>query len=186
MILRWPLYVLAGWIASAAVASLAHEAHFSLVLPQTSAILVVHSVFAFPHLTSRQHLAVAIALGYLDDLHHQAIIGSSTLAHVFAYALVAWIAPRISTQGQLVRMGVAGLASATIVLVIGCVSLLMAPRLGFSKETLLAAWPQGLWQVLATVLVTSPLWLVMDWLLRLVRILPRRQLRDRQYEVLAP
>jgi hypothetical protein len=73
---------------------------------------------------------VAIALGYLEDLHQGTPVGSLSLAHGLAFLLTVWAGTRIAVEGAIVRAMAAGVVAAVIDLLTFAEFALLADRLG--------------------------------------------------------
>ena len=120
--MRAVLYTLLGWLLLASVAGLGHSFGLTVMLPSTSAVLLVHLAFtrdhaphtAGPELALPLGLAVAITLGYLEDLHQGTPIGALSLAHGVAYLLAVWAGTRIAVEGAIVRALAAGVVTALV------------------------------------------------------------------------
>ena len=173
--MRAALYILLGWLLLASVAGLGHSFGLTVMLPSTSAVLLVHLAFtrdhaphtAGPELALPLGLAVAITLGYLEDLHQGTPIGALSLAHGVAYLLAVWAGTRIAVEGAIVRALAAGVVTALVDLLTFAELMLLADRLGIASGALVRALPMLRWHALATVLAAPAVWLLADVVLGL-------------------
>jgi len=173
--MRAVLYTLLGWLLLASVAGLGHSFGLTVMLPSTSAVLLVHLAFtrdhaphtAGPELALPLGLAVAITLGYLEDLHQGTPIGALSLAHGVAYLLAVWAGTRIAVEGAIVRALAAGVVTALVDLLTFAELMLLADRLGIASGALVRALPMLRWHALATVLAAPAVWLLADVVLGL-------------------
>ncbi len=173
---RAALYTLLGWILLASVAGLGHSFGLTVMLPATTAILLTHLAFT-RELSLPLGLAVAITLGYLEDLHQGTPVGALSLAHGVAYLLTVWAGTRIAVEGAIVRALAAGVVAALIDLLTFGELMLLADRLGAATGALVRALPMLRWHALATVLAAPAVWLLADVLLGLWdRLLGRNRL----------
>jgi hypothetical protein len=174
---RAVLYTLLGWLLLAGVAGLGHALALTVMLPATSAVLVARLAFS-RELGLPLGLAVAVALGYLEDLHQGTPVGTLSLAHALAYLLTVWAGTRIAVEGAVVRALAAGLVAGLVDLLTFAELMALADPLGVSPPALLRALPAVRWHVLATVLAAPAVWLLADLLLGLrERALGRRPAR---------
>ena len=182
--IRAALYTLLGWTLLASVAGLGHSFGLTVMLPATSAVLLVHLAFtrelahrsARPELALPLGLAVAITLGYLEDLHQGTPVGALSLAHGLAFLLTVWAGTRIAVEGAVVRALAAGVVAALIDLLTFAELMLLADRLGIATSALVRALPVLRWHALATVLAAPAVWLLADVILGLAdRILGRNR-----------
>jgi hypothetical protein len=173
--LRAVLYTLLGWLLLASVAGLGHSFGLTVMLPSTSAVLLVHLAFtrdpapraAGPELALPLGLGVAISLGYLEDLHQGTPVGALSLAHGLAYLLAVWAGTRIAVEGAIVRALAAGVVTALVDLITFAELMLLADRLGIASGALVRALPMLRWHALATVLAAPAVWLLADIVLGL-------------------
>lgn len=173
--MRAALYILLGWLLLASVAGLGHSFGLTVMLPSTSAVLLVHLAFtrdhaprtAGPELSLPLALAVAITLGYLEDLHQGTPVGALSLAHGLAYLLAVWAGTRIAVEGAIVRALAAGVVAAIVDLITFAELMLLADRLGIASGALVRALPMLRWHALATVLAAPAVWLLADLVLGL-------------------
>ena len=170
------LYTFLGWTLLASVAGLGHSFGLTVMLPATTAILLAHLAFT-RELSLPLGLAVAITLGYLEDLHQGTPVGALSLAHGVAYLLTVWAGTRIAVEGAIVRALAAGVVAALVDLLTFAELMLLADRLGIATRALVHALPVLRWHALATVLAAPAVWLLADILLGLWdRLLGRNQL----------
>lgn len=167
--LRATTYIVLGWVLIAVVGGLADVVGLTVMLPATSAILVTHAAFS-RDASVPAGLAVAVALGYLEDVHQGAPVGTLCLAHVVAFLGLRWAAGRVHLRSWLLQ----ALASVFgLVLVdfatIGTLVVLAEP-LGVRREALLEAAGQMRWHALATLLAAPAVWLALDRLLVRLRL----------------
>lgn len=154
-----------GWLLLAGVAGLGHSLGLTIMLPATSAVLLARTAFA-RELSLPLGLGVAIALGYLEDIHQATPIGVLCLAHGLAYLLMVWAATRIAVEGPVVRAFAAGLLACTIDLLTFAELMALAEPLGIDPGALLNALPALRWHALATFLAAPAVWWLGDLLLR--------------------
>ncbi|MFV8753035.1 hypothetical protein ACNOYE_21010 [Nannocystaceae bacterium ST9] len=169
MFFRGLAYVLLGWLAMAAVASFGHVAHLSVMLPSTTAVLLVHLAFAREG-TLPAKLAIAAMLGYLEDLHQGAPLGTLMLAHQLTFLALHWSAGRLALHGWASRASAALVAVALIDLATWATLMVLAEPLRIPRDALMSALWQSRWHLLATFLVAHPVWVLTDSLLRALRI----------------
>ena len=164
--MRAILYTMLGWVLLASVAGLGHSFGLTVMLPATSAVLITHLAFS-RELSLPTGLAVAIVLGYLEDLHQGTPVGALSLAHGTAYLLTVWAGTRIAVEGAIVRAIAAGVVAALIDLLTFAEFALLADRLGLEVRTLVRALPTVRWHALATVLAAPAVGLLTDTVLGL-------------------
>lgn len=167
--IRAVAYLGMGWVLIASVGALADVLSLSVMLPATSVIVLTH--IAFERKTPLPAgLAVAIGLGYLEDLYQGAPVGVLCLSHAVAYLAFQWAASRLHLGGWISHM----LASAVgVVLVDGVtviILLVLADRFGVRREALWGSVPELRWHWLATCLAAPPQWWVFDRMLIALRI----------------
>jgi cell shape-determining protein MreD len=171
-VLRAVAYLLLGWILIALVGALADVLSLTMMLPATSAILVTHVAFSRSASTSFG-LALAIALGYLEDLHQGAPIGAMTLAHALAYLVLRQTAARFALGGWVMRTAMGAAAVVLIDVAVWAILMTLAETLSVRREALIAALGAVRWHALATLLATPPVWSLVD------RFLDALQISDR-------
>ncbi len=169
MFFRGLAYVLLGWVTMAAVASVGHVLHLSVMLPSTTAVLLVHLAFAREG-TLPAKLAIAAMLGYLEDLHQGAPLGTLMLAHQLAFLALHWASGRLALHGWVSRAAAALVAVALIDLATWATLMALAEPLRIPRDALMSALWQSRWHLLATFLVAHPIWRLTDTLLRSLRI----------------
>ena len=167
--LRAVAYLLLGWVLLALVGALADVLDLTMMLPATSAILVAHVAFSRGASTGFG-LALSIALGYLEDLHQGAPIGSMTLAHAAAYLVLRQTAVRFALGGWVMRAGMGAVAVALIDVALWAILMTLSESLSVRRDALMGALLDVRWHVLATVLATPPVWSLVDWLLRTLHL----------------
>ena len=167
--LRWLAYVISGWLLIALVGGLADVMHLTIMLPATSAIVVTHVAFARG--TSVPFgLSVAIALGYLEDLHQGAPMGTLCLAHAFAFLLLRWASARLHLRGWILR-GVASVFAVLLVDVLTwAVLFTLSEPLGLRREALVSSLSDSRWHALATMLAAPPVWAFVERVFTLLRL----------------
>src|SRR5690606_28045300 len=106
MLFRALAYVALGWLLMAAVAGLGHVFELSVMLPSTTAVLLVHLAFAREGELPAK-LAIVTVLGYLEDLHQGAPLGILILAHQLSFLALHWAAGRLALHGWLSRAAAA-------------------------------------------------------------------------------
>ncbi|MBK8266700.1 MAG: hypothetical protein IPK80_35915 [Nannocystis sp.] len=147
----------AGWILLAAVAGLGHSLSVTVMLPATSAVLITYLAYeregALP-----VGLALAVALGYLEDLHQGTPRGALSLAYALTYLVLAWTSLRLAPSGLLARSLAAGLAILAVDLLTYLTLTLLADPLGIARGGLAEGLRVLHWHALATVLATPPIW----------------------------
>jgi hypothetical protein len=169
MFFRGLAYVLLGWLVMAAVASVGHVFHLSVMLPSTTAVLLVHLAFAREG-TLPAKLAIAAMLGYLEDLHQGAPLGTLMLAHQLTFLALHWASGRLALHGWISRAAAALVAVALIDLATWATLMVLAEPMRIPRDALMAALWQSRWHLLATFLVAHPVWRLTDSLLRALRI----------------
>lgn len=163
-------YVLLGWLLIAAVPGLARVLELTIMLPSTTAVLITHVAFAREEHPTAVGLAIAIVLGYLEDVHQGAPVGTLALAHGLAFLAMRWVAARIALHGILSRSLAAAGTIALVDLATWAILFVLAQPLGIGREALGHALWQTRWHVLATLLVAHPVWLLIDSLFSLLRL----------------
>lgn len=155
--LRAFTHLIVGWLLVALVGGLADVLGLSIMLPATSAVVVAHAAFA----RERElvwGLVVAVALGYVEDLHQGAPVGVLSLSFALAFLVLHWAAGRIAVRGWTMRALVSLMAVALIDILTITTLFVLADPLAIRTEAL---WPMLLglrWHALATVLVAPPVW----------------------------
>ena len=171
---RGLLYVAVGWLLTAAVAGLGKTLGITVMLPATSAALLIHMVFrAGPEGHPLEaaplpaDLAAALALGYLEDLHQGLPTGTLTLAYGLTLLAMRWADGRLSIRGPIGRAAMALVACALIDLITWAVLLSLSGPLGLPPGVLDAGLATTHWHALATMLATPAIWAIIDGALRL-------------------
>jgi hypothetical protein len=164
------IYIALGWLLLAAVGGLGHTLGLTIMLPATSAALVAHVVFAARPsgaddgraLALPSALAVAVALGYLEDMHQGTPRGMLSLAHGAACLALVWSSRRLSVEGPVARALAAGAAAALVDLVTFALLLAVRRRLGLDAAALVDGLVLARWHVLATVLAAPAVFILAD------------------------
>jgi len=154
-------YVILGWLLIALCGGLADVLGLSIVLPSTSAVVVAHAAFTGDRKVV-PGLAVAVGLGYLEDLHQGAPVGALSLSFGIAFLVLHWAAGRLAVRGWTTR-ALVGLFA--VVLVDAAMLLLLfalADAFGVRTEALVNTLVGLRWHALATALVAPPVWALFD------------------------
>lgn len=167
--LRAVAYVLWGWVLLAAVPGLGQVFGLTAALPCTTAVILVHLAFS-RKVELHPGLAIAVILGYLEDLHQGTPVGLLSLVHGVSYLLLRWSAQRFSVPGWLSRAAASGGAALTIDIFTGAILMVVANKLGLRREALWAALPFVGARAFTTFLVAQPVWFSTDWIFRIVRL----------------
>lgn len=167
--LRAFVYLVLGWILIAVVGGLADVLSLTIMLPATTAVIITHAAFS-SGTTLHLGLAVAIALGYLEDLHQGAPIGTLSLAHGVGFLVLRWASGRFAITGFVLRAAGGLLATVLVDTLTLVVLLVLAEPLGISREALWGGTRVMHWHALATLLVAPPLWSGLDRLLTALRL----------------
>lgn len=167
--LRGFVYVMLGWLLIALVGGLADVMSLTIMLPATTAVIITHAAFSV-NTSVHAGLAVAIALGYLEDLHQGAPIGTLSLAHGLGFLILRWTSGRFAITGWVLRAA-AGLLAAVLIdaLTLGVLMVLAKP-LGVPRAALWGATELVHWHALATLLVAPPLWSGIERLFAALRL----------------
>jgi hypothetical protein len=163
-------YLLVGWLLIAAVPGLAHVLQLTVMLPSTTAVLITHLAFAREEHDAPVGLALAIALGYLEDLHQGAPVGTLALTHGLGFLSMRWFSARMRLTGPLSRSVAAVVAVLVIDLATWTVLFVLADSLGIVRDALAHGLWQVRWHALATFLVAHPVWHGLDAFFRLLRL----------------
>ena len=169
MLFRALAYIGLGWLLIALVGGLGHVFELSVMLPSTTAVLLVHLAFTREGELPAK-LAVATMLGYLEDLHQGAPLGTLTLAHQLTFLALHWASGRLALHGWIARCVAGAVAVALVDLATWGTLMVLAESMRIPREALLAALWQSRWHCLATLLVTQPVWVLTQWLLRVLRL----------------
>ncbi|MCA9704813.1 MAG: hypothetical protein KDK70_03055 [Myxococcales bacterium] len=169
MLFRALAYILLGWLLMAAVAGLGHVFELSIMLPSTTAVLLVHLAFSREGELPAK-LAVATVLGYLEDLHQGAPLGTLILAHQLTFLALHWGSGRLALHGWLSRAAAALVAVGLVDLATWGTLMVLAESMRIPREALLDGLWQARWHLLATFLVAQPVWLLLDRTLERLRL----------------
>lgn len=167
--LRGFTYVIIGWILIAVGGGLADVLGLTIVLPATSAVVLAHAAFSGQRELIGS-LAVAVALGYIEDLHQGAPVGVLSMSFALAYLVLYRAAARVAVQGWAMRTLVSLFAVVLIDAFTLATLLLLADPLAVRPD---AIWPMmyGLrWHILATGLFAPPAWALLQWLFVVFRL----------------
>jgi cell shape-determining protein MreD len=107
-------------------------------------------------------LAIAVVLGYLEDLHQGAPTGVLCLAHALLYMILHWASGRLALPTIATRAAAAAAAVAILDLVTFATLFGFAEQLELRRETLVAALQGTHWRMLVTAIGAYPIWLVLD------------------------
>lgn len=180
MLFRALAYVALGWLLMAAVAAFGHVFELSVMLPSTTAVLLVHLAFArevgrdngrLGELPAK--LAIVTVLGYLEDLHQGAPLGVLVLAHQLSFLALHWAAGRIALHGWFSRAAAALAAVGLVDLATFATLTVLAEPMRIPREALVESLWQSRWHLLATFLVAHPVWVLAEWLFRRLRLDPQ-------------
>jgi hypothetical protein len=163
-------YLALGWLLLAAVPALAQVLGLSIMLPATTAVLVTHVAFAREEHSTPAGLAVALLLGYLEDLHQGAPVGTLALAHGLAFLAMRWLAARIALRGIASRAAASMLAVLLVDAATWATLFTIADSLGVRRSALSDALWQTRWHALATALAAHPVWMLVDRVLGWLRL----------------
>lgn len=167
--LRAFTHLIIGWLLIATTGGLADVLGLTIVLPATSAVVLAHAAFA----GERQlvpGLAVAVALGYVEDLHQGAPVGVLSLAFALTWLLLWWTAGRIAVRGWAMRALVSLLAVVLLDAITMLILLVLADTFAIRGESLLAMLVGLRWHALATLLVAPPVWALLQRIFTLFRL----------------
>jgi hypothetical protein len=170
--LRPVTYLLFGWLLLAAAGGLAQSLQLTLVLPATSAVLVTHMAFS-KGMATPLGLALAIGLGYLEDVHQGAPGGTLTLAHALAFLFLRWASGRVALPGWISRATAALVAVVLIDLLTWLILLALEDILSLRRDALVLALSDVKWHGLATLFAAPPIWALMDRLIALAKLSDR-------------
>lgn len=167
--LRAAAYLVLGWMLIAMIGGLADVLTLTVMLPATSAVVITHIAFA-RKTPVPAGLAVAVALGYLEDLHQGAPVGTLCLAHALAFLALHWSARRFHLGNWVVQAIVSVLGVLLVDLITLAVLMVLSEPFGVRTEALLIAVADVRWHALATLLAAPPLWWLIDHVFVLLRI----------------
>ena len=170
---RLLVYIGFGWLLAAAVPSLAAVLQLTVMLPSTTAIVLVYLAFAGPREGIGTGVAIALALGYLEDLHQGAPTGTLTLAHALMFIVLYRVALRIALPGPVSR--IVGTAAAVVALDVATWAILtvLADAYDLHHGALNLALADVGWHAIATGLATYPVWFMLDLAMSVFRVRPR-------------
>ncbi len=171
MLFRALAYIALGWLLMAAVAGLGHVFALSVMLPSTTAVLLVHLAFSREGELPAK-LGIVTMLGYLEDLHQGAPLGVLILAHQLSFLALHWAAGRLALHGWLSRAAAAAVAVAIVDLATFGTLMILAEPMRIPRDALVESLWQSRWHVLATFLVAHPVWLLTEWLFRRLHLDP--------------
>jgi hypothetical protein len=172
MLFRALAYVALGWLLMAAVAGLGHVFALSVMLPSTTAVLLVHLAFSREGELPAK-LAIVTVLGYLEDLHQGAPLGVLIIAHQLSFLALHWASGRLALHGWLSRAAAALVAVGVVDLATYATLTVLAEPLRIPHDALLESLWQSRWHLLATFLVAHPVWVLTEWLFRRLRLDPQ-------------
>jgi cell shape-determining protein MreD len=162
-------YVVLGWLLLAVVGGLAEVLELTVMLPATSAVVVTHVAFSRGP-TLPVGLAVAIGLGYLEDLHQGAPVGTLTLAYGLAFLVLRWVSGRFHIGGMAMRAAASLGAVVLVDLLTLAILAALADPLGLRREALWSSLLAVRWHALATLLVAPPVWGLLDRAFAVMRL----------------
>ncbi len=184
--LRATLYIAVGWLLIAVVAGLGHSLGLTVMLPASSVVVLTHMAFSGgaggelegederpagihrPPLAA--DLAVALTLGYLEDVHQGHLSGTLSLAHGLTFLVLRWASYRIAIDRLGARTVVTLIAAALVDVLTALILILIAPGLGLDRAGFFASARAGLhWHVLATTLAMPAIWVTLEAVFRAVR-----------------
>ncbi len=176
------IYLACGWLLLALVGAVGHVAALTIMLPATSAALVAHAVFT-RELSLPAAVLVAVALGYLEDMHQGTPAGMLSLVHGVACLALVGASRRFEVEGAGARALAAGVAAALVDLLTFGLLVALRRRLGVDMDPLLAGLWLARWHALATVLAAPAVYLLVELALGgWDRALGRRTTRPRALE----
>ncbi|MCH9686165.1 MAG: hypothetical protein K0V04_32330 [Deltaproteobacteria bacterium] len=167
--LRTFVYLMLGWVLIAVVGGLADVLSLTIMLPATTAVVVTHAAFSVG-ISMPLGLGLAIGLGYIEDLHQGAPIGTLALAHALGFIVLRWASGRIAITGWVTRAAAGLVAAALFDALTLTILLVLSEPLEVPRDALWAAIGVLHWHALATLLVAPPLWSGVDRLLTALRL----------------
>ncbi len=170
--LRAFTHLIVGWLLIAVTGGVAEVLGLSIVLPATSAVVVAHAAFSGER-ELVPGLAVAVSLGYIEDLHQGAPTGVLSLSFALAFLLLHWAAGRIAVRGWTMRALVSLMAVILVDAATLAILLALAEPLGIRTGALVPMLVGVRWHALATVLVAPPVWALLARIFDLFRLEPR-------------
>ncbi|MCR9163385.1 MAG: hypothetical protein ACE37F_20330 [Nannocystaceae bacterium] len=162
-------YLIVGWVLIAVGGGLADVFMITVMLPATSVVVLTHIAFSRA-LPMPLGLALAIALGYLEDLHQGAPIGTLTMAYALAFVALSWAAERLAITGWPTRMLSAFVSVLVVDLLTAAILVALAEPLGLRRDALWTALWDARWHCIATALVAPPVWTLFERLFILLKI----------------
>lgn len=167
--LRGLTYLIVGWLLIAIVGGLGDVFMLTVMLPATSVVVMTHIAFSRA-MPLPYGLALAIAFGYLEDLHQGAPIGTLTMAYAISFLGLSWAAERLHVSGWLTRMLSAFAAVLLVdVLTLGILAALAGP-FELRREALWTSVWDVRWHSVATALVAPPVWTLFERLFAVLKI----------------
>ncbi|MEM6289626.1 MAG: hypothetical protein AAGA54_00115 [Myxococcota bacterium] len=162
-------YLLVGWLLIAVVGGLADVFMVTVMLPATSVVVITHLAFS-RSMPLPFGLALAVAFGYLEDLHQDAPLGTLTLAYALAYIGLARAAERFAVGGWPSRMLSAFLAVLVVDALTLAILAVLAEPLGIRRDALWTSVWDVRWHAVATALVAPPVWTLFERLFTALKI----------------
>ena len=162
-------YLVVGWVLIAVVGGLADVFMITVMLPATSVVVLTHIAFSRA-LPLTLGLALAVAFGYLEDLHQGAPVGTLTLAYAVSFLGLSRAAERFAITGWPTRMLSAFLSVIVVDLLTAAILLALAEPLELRRDALVAALWDARWHCIATALVAPPVWTLFERLFTLLKI----------------
>ncbi len=167
--LRAFVYLVLGWLLIAVVGGMADVLSLTIMLPATSMVILTHAAFSVG-MPLHVGLAVAIALGYLEDLHQGAPMGTLALAHGLAFLMLRWASGRFAVTGWVLRAAAGMVAAVLLDGITLAILFVLGGPLGVPHQALWGAVAVLHWHALATLLVAPPLMAGLDRLLLALRL----------------
>jgi len=167
--LRALSYLIVGWVLIAVVGGLADVFMITVMLPATSVVVLTHIAFSRA-LPMTLGLALAVAFGYLEDLHQGAPVGTLTMAYAVTFIALSWAAERLAITGWPTRMLSAFVSVIVVDLVTAGILLALADPLGLRRDALWVALWDARWHAIATALVAPPVWTLFERLFTALKI----------------
>ena len=167
--LRALAYLIVGWILIAVVGGLGDVFMITVMLPATSVVVLTHIAFSRA-LPLTLGLALAIALGYLEDLHQGAPVGTLTMAYALTFIALSWAAERIAVSGWPTRMLSACVSVFMVDVFTAAILTALADPLSLRREALWSSLWDARWHCIATALVAPPVWTLFERLFTALKI----------------
>lgn len=162
-------YLIVGWVLIAVGGGLADVFMITVMLPATSVVVLTHIAFSRA-LPMTLGLALAIALGYLEDLHQGAPVGTLTMAYALAFIGLSWAAERLAITGWPTRMLSAFVSVLVVDILTAAILVALAEPLGLRRDALWTSLWDARWHCIATALVAPPVWTLFERLFTLLKI----------------